>query len=86
MASLKVTFESGVVETYKITPAIEVEFEAYAKMGINKCFREQEKQTDIYYLVWIAIRNSGQTVALWGNEFLKTLTEVEVLDSDPLNG
>jgi hypothetical protein len=86
MASLKVTFESGVVETYKITPAIEVEFEAYAKMGINKCFREQEKQTDIYYLVWIAIRNSGQTVALWGNEFLKTLAEVEVLDSDPLNG
>ena len=55
-------------------------------MGINKCFREQEKQTDIYYLVWIAIRNSGQTVALWGQEFLKTLAEVEVLDSDPLNG
>jgi len=86
MASLKVTFETGVVETYKITPAIEVEFEAYAKMGINKCFRDLERQTDIYYLVWIAIKNSGQTVALWGNEFLKTLAEVEVLDSDPLNG
>jgi len=86
MASLKVTFETGVVETYKITPAIEVEFEAYAKMGITKCFREQEMQTHVYYLVWIAIRNSGQTVALWGNEFLKTLAEVEVLDRDPLNG
>ena len=86
MASLKVTFESGVVENYKITPAIEVEFEAYAKMGINKCFRDLERQTDIYYLVWIAIKNSGQTVALWGPEFLKTLAEVEVIDSDPLNG
>jgi hypothetical protein len=86
MASLKVTFETGVVETYKITPAIEVEFEAYAKMGINKCFREQEKQTDIYYLVWIAIKNSGQNVTVFGSEFLKTLKEVEVLDSDPLNG
>ena len=86
MASLKVTFESGAVETYKITPAIEVEFEAYAKMGINKCFRDLERQTDIYYLVWIAIKHSGQTVALWGPEFLKTLAEVEVLDSDPLNG
>jgi hypothetical protein len=86
MASLKVTFETGVVETYKITPAIEVEFEAYAKMGINKCFREQEKQTDIYMLVWIAIKNSGQNVAVFGSEFLKTLKEVEVLDSDPLNG
>lgn len=86
MASLKVTFETGVVENYKITPAIEVEFEAYAKMGINKCFRDLERQTDIYYLVWIAIKNSGQTVALWGPEFLKTLAEVEVIDSDPLNG
>jgi hypothetical protein len=86
MASLKVTFESGAVENYKITPAIEVEFEAYAKMGINKCFRDLERQTDIYYLVWIAIKHSGQTVALWGPEFLKTLAEVEVLDSDPLNG
>ena len=86
MASLKVTFETGVVENYKITPAIEVEFEAYAKMGINLCFRTLERQTDIYYLVWIAIKNSGQTVALWGPEFLKTLAEVEVLDSDPSNG
>ena len=86
MASLKVTFESGAVETYKITPVIEVEYEAYAKMGINKSFRENERQSDIYYLVWIAIRNSGQSVAVFGNEFLKTLTEVEVLDSDPLNG
>jgi len=55
-------------------------------MGINKCFRDQEKQTDIYYLVWIAIKNSGQNVAVFGSEFLKTLKEVEVLDSDPLNG
>ena len=86
MASLKVTFESGAVETYKITPAIEVEYEAYAKCGINKSFRENERQTDIYYLVWIAIRHSGQSVTVFGNEFLKTLTEVEVLDSDPLNG
>ena len=86
MASLKVTFETGVVETYKITPAIEVEFEAYAKMGINKCFREQEKQTDVYYLCWLAIKRSGQQVAVFGTEFLKTLKEVEVLDSDPLNG
>ena len=86
MASLKVTFESGAVEIYKITPAIEVEFEAYAKMGINKCFRDLERQTDIYYLVWIAIKNSGQTVALWGPEFLKTLASVDVEEVDPLNG
>lgn len=86
MASLEVTFESGVVEIYKITPAIEVEFESYAGMGINKCFREKEMQTHVYYLVWIAIRHSGQSVAVFGTEFLKTLKEVEVIDSDPSNG
>lgn len=86
MASLKVTFETGAVENYKITPAIEVEFETFAGMGINKCFREKEMQTHVYYLVWIAIKNSGQTVSLWGPEFLKTLAEVEVQEGDPLNG
>jgi hypothetical protein len=86
MASLKVTFESGAVETYKITPAIEVEFEAYAKMGITKCFRETEMQTHLYYLVWVAIKHSGQTVALWGPEFLKTLASVDIEETDPSNG
>jgi hypothetical protein len=86
MAKLKITRDTGVVEEYDITPAIEVEFEAYAKMGINKCFREQEKQTDVYYLCWLAIRRSGQTVDVFGEKFLNTLKAVEVLDSDPLAG
>jgi hypothetical protein len=55
-------------------------------MGINKCFREQEKQTDVYYLCWLAIKRSGQTVAVFGEAFLNTLKAVEVLDSDPLAG
>ena len=86
MAKLKITRDTGVVEEYDITPAIEVEFEAYAKMGINKCFREQQKQPDVYYLCWLAITRSGQTVALFGEAFLNTLKAVEVLDSDPLAG
>ena len=86
MVKLKITRDTGVVEEYDITPAIEVEFEAYAKMGINKCFREQEKQTDVYYLCWLAIKRSGQTVAVFGEAFLNTLKAVEVLDSDPLAG
>ena len=86
MARLKITRDTGVVEEYDITPAIEVEFEAYAKMGINKCFREQEKQTDVYYLCWLAIKRSGQTVAVFSEAFLNTLKAVEVLDSDPLAG
>lgn len=86
MARLKITRDTGIVEEYDITPAIEVEFEAYAKMGINLCFRTLERQTDVYYLCWLAIKRSGQTVALFGEAFLDTLKAVEVLDSDPLAG
>jgi hypothetical protein len=86
MAKLIITRDTGVVEHYEITPAIEVAFEAYAKKGINKAFREDEKQTDVYWLCWEAIRRSGQTVPLFGEEFLKTLKQVEVAESDPLGG
>lgn len=65
---------------------MKVEFEAYAKMGINLCFRTLERQTDVYYLCWLAIKRSGQTVAVFGEAFLNTLKAVEVLDSDPLAG
>ena len=86
MARLKITRDTGVVEEYDITPAIEVEFEAYAKMGINKCFAELSRQTDVYYLCWIAIKRSGQTIDIFGEKFLNTLKKVEVLEDDPLAG
>jgi len=86
MAKLKITRDTGVVEEYEITPAIEVSFEAYAKQGIYKALGEHQKQTDVYYLCWEAIRRSGQTVPPFGEDFLKTLTRVEILDSDPLGG
>jgi len=86
MAKLIITRDSGVVEEYDITPAIEVAFEAYAKKGIFKALTEDQKQTDVYYLCWEAIRRSGQTVPVFGDEFLKTLKSVEVGESDHLGG
>ena len=86
MAKLIITRDSGVVEEYDITPAIEVAFEAYAKKGIFKALTEDQKQTDVYYLCWEAIRRSGQTVPVFGDKFLKTLKSVEVGESDPLGG
>ena len=86
MAKLIITRDSGVVEEYDITPAIEVAFEAYAKKGIFKALTEDQKQTDVYYLCWEAIRRSGQTVPVFGDELLKTLKSVEVGESDPLGG
>ena len=52
-------------------------------MGIHKCFREMERQSDIYWLAWECIRRSGETVKPFGDAFLETLKGVEVLDDDP---
>ena len=83
MAKLKVTKVDGNVSEHQITPSIEYAFELYAKKGFHRAFREDEKQTDVYWLAWECLRSSGDTVPMFGAEFLKTLSKVEVLDEDP---
>ena len=83
MAKLKVTKVDGNVSEHQITPSIEYAFELYAKKGFHRAFREDEKQTDVYWLAWECLRSSGDTVPMFGAEFLKTLSKVEVLDDDP---
>ena len=84
MAKLKVTRVDGSVNEYEITPVIEYAFEQYAKMGFHKAIVENQKQSDIYWLCWESIRRSGETVKPFGEAFIETLRNVEVLDSDPL--
>jgi hypothetical protein len=84
MAKLKVTRADGSVNEYEITPLIEWSFEVYAKMGFHKAILENQKQSDIYWLSWECIRRSGETVPPFGEKFLETLKEVDVLESDPL--
>lgn len=81
---LKITRASGEVIECPITPAIEVAFEDYAKMGFHKAFREEEKQRHLYWLAWECVRRSGESVKPFGDEFLTTLAKVEVIESDPL--
>ncbi len=50
MAKLRIIRVDGSDTTHTITPAIEFAFEAYAKKGLHKAFREDEKQTDVYWL------------------------------------
>jgi hypothetical protein len=85
MARLKIKRATGEVTEHQITPRIEVAFELYAKKGFRKAFREDEKQSDLYWLAWECIRTSGETVKTYGPEFLDTLSEVEVLDDEPLS-
>jgi hypothetical protein len=85
MARLKIKRATGEVTEHQITPRIEVAFELYAKKGFRKAFREDEKQEHLYWLAWECIRTSGETVKTYGPEFLDTLSEVEVLDDEPLS-
>ena len=83
MAKLKITKVDGNVSEHQITPSIEYAFELYAKQGFHAAFRLNEKQTDVYWLSWECLRASGETVPMFGPEFLKTLKKVEVLYDDP---
>jgi hypothetical protein len=84
MARLKITRATGEVTEHQITPRIEYAFELYAKKGFHKAFRDDEKQSDLYFLAWECIRASGETVKSYGPEFLDTLSKVEVVDDLPL--
>ena len=84
MAKLKVTRVDGSVNEYEITPVIEYAFENYAKMGFHKAIVENQKQSDIYWICWEAIRRSGETVKPFGEAFIETLASVDVVESTPL--
>ena len=82
MAKLKITRADGSVSDHQITPSIEYAFEVYAKKGFHKALIEDQKQSDVYWLCWEAIRRSGETVKPFGEQFLESLKSVEVLESD----
>lgn len=84
MAKLKIVRMDDTVIEGEISPAVEYAFEQYAKKGFHKAFRDEEKQSDVYWLAWEVIRRSGEVVPLFGMQFIETLKSVEVLDSDPL--
>ena len=52
MAKLKITKADGAISDHQITPSIEYAFELYAKKGFHKAFRDDEKQSDVYWLAW----------------------------------
>ena len=83
MAKLKIVRVDGSVNEYEITPVIEYAFEQSRNKSFHKCLLEDQKQTDVYFLCWEAIRRSGETVKPFGEDFIATLQNVEVLESSP---
>jgi hypothetical protein len=86
MIKLKITKASGDVLEYEITPVIEYAFEQHFKSGFHKHFRDEEKQTSVYWLSWEAERRNGNHPVPFGDSYLETLTKVEILDADSPNG
>ena len=87
MASLKIVRADGTESQHEITPAIEYAFEQHAKKGFYKAFREDQKQSDIYWLAWECLRRAdAPDVKPFGDKFLETLKAVEVLGDDSPNG
>ena len=83
MKILKVTHTDGSITEYPVTPILEVAFEAYAKKGFYRSFREDEKQSDVYWLVWEAKRRANEAPAPFpGDAFMATLAKVEIREDD----
>ena len=78
---MKITRASG--ETIvQITPVVEVAFEKYTGKGIHKQFRDEEKQSDIYWLAHNCLSRI-EVIPPFGDEWLSTLISVEVMDDEP---
>ena len=86
MIKLKITKASGDVLEYEVTPAIEFAFETHFKSGFHKYFREEERQSAVYWLAWESERRNGQTPVPFGDSYLETLAKVEILDAENPNG
>ena len=82
MAKLKITRANGEVTEHKITPGVEYAFEISKGMGISKALRENEKQSDIFWLAWGCLRRANVTVPTFGPAFIDELESVEVLDEE----
>jgi hypothetical protein len=82
MAKLKITRANGEITEHKITPGVEYAFELRRGMGISKALREDEKQSDIFFLAHECLRRANITVPIFGPEFIDSLETVEVLDEE----
>jgi hypothetical protein len=85
MAKLVIKLSDDSVHNIEISPRLEYAFELYAKKGFHKAFRDDEKQSDVYWLAHHGLMLAGEvTIKPFGPEFLDQLKSVEVAESDPL--
>jgi hypothetical protein len=83
MAKLEITKANGEMKEYEITPVIEFAFEQHTGKSFHRCLIEEQKQSDVYWICWEAMRRGGEQIVPFGEKFVETLKGVKVLESDP---
>jgi hypothetical protein len=80
---LKITTKEGKSETLDVTPAIETQFEGEFKCGFYKRLRDEERQSDLYWIAHRCLKSKGLTQLEYGDAFLETLKEVDIVTDAP---
>jgi len=79
---IKVTIKDGKTEILDVTPATECAFEIEFKGGFFKILRDNEKQSDLYWIAHHAMKRKGLTqLAL--DAFIESLVEVDIVADSP---
>lgn len=68
--------------TYPLSPRAIVEWEQKFNKGMAKMLSEDQKFEQLFYLAWLLLRNNGHTPKPFGNDFLDTIENIELL-TDP---
>lgn len=81
---LKITTKDNKTEILDITPAVECAFEAEKDgQGFYKVLRDQERQSDLYWIAHQCMKRKGLTQLEFGDTFLETLKEVDIVGDSP---
>jgi hypothetical protein len=74
--SLEVKRKDGTVETHAVYPDSQIDFETKFGISIVSAFSGTDpKMTHLYYLAWLAEKNSGKVVKIF-EEWKKDLASV----------
>ena len=82
MLKISVTVErrDGNREDFPVLPPTVIAFERYAKMSIGQAFAgNTAKFEHIYYLAWLAEKDSGNAVKVF-DEWIKQVADVDIVD------
>lgn len=80
---LEITTKDDKKVTLDVTPAVECVAESEWKEGFYKRLSESQRQADLYWVAHQCMKRKGLTQLEFGDAFLETLQEVEIITDAP---